>query len=80
MITKNITTEGRKLYVSDTNMINTHYVVYQDKIWYIFSKEGMGKEKTFGLIREKAQEKIFAKGQELKKIMYILKPSGHITV
>jgi hypothetical protein len=77
---KPIVVEGRELEVYYKNLSNSSYVVYDDKIWRIVFREKYGANAVMGLERELHKEKIFIKGDELNKVLYILTYTGHINI
>jgi hypothetical protein len=75
-----ITVEGKTLEVYYRNLFDNPYVVYNNKIWRITSKEGAGLKHVIGLDRELHKEHVYVKGEDLKNIQYILTRTGYITV
>jgi len=79
-MTETVVVEGKTLEVYYRNLFDNSYVVYNDKIWRIVSKEGMGVSHVIGLERELHKEHIYVKGEDLKNIKYILTRTGYISV
>jgi hypothetical protein len=56
------------------------YGLYQGKIWKVTKKETVDYETFATIEREKANEKMNLSGKELKELLLIVYPQGHINV
>ena len=74
-----INVENHTLNVYHRNLFDSIYVVYENKIWNIVSKEKAGINFTLGLERKLNKEKIYVKGENLKNILYV-QSKGYIPV
>lgn len=73
--------EGLKVTLHEKCFGNPGYVVYDDKIWVLWGKEGFGRNLKYYLERPVAKEKICLKTvDERKRVRFIIEPKAFIKV
>ncbi len=73
--------EGVKVELYDRPLGSfTRYVVYNEKLWAVFSQSGMGNSRSIGLEREGHKETTWLKGDQIKELKYVINSTGYIRI
>lgn len=75
-----INVEGRELEVCDRNLSDSDYLVYEGKIYRWVAKSGGGVRYCITIHKPSTDETLHVKNQEVEKILWVLKPTGHMSI